>query len=62
MEKMGFSHKWIQWMVMCVESVDYSVLVNGEHVGPVIPGRVACDKGTLFPHIFLLFVQKAFLL
>lgn len=39
MIKMDFSQKWNQWMVMCIESIDYSVLVNGEHVGPVIPGR-----------------------
>jgi len=37
MIKMGFNQKWLQWMVMCIESVNYNVLVNGEHVGPVIP-------------------------
>jgi len=26
-------------MCMSVESVDYSVLVNGEQVGPIIPGQ-----------------------
>jgi hypothetical protein len=30
MTKMGFHRRWIHWMSMCVESVDYSVLVNGE--------------------------------
>lgn len=39
MVKMGFENQWIQWMCMCVESVDYSVLVNNEVVGPIIPGR-----------------------
>jgi len=38
MLKMGFNDRWVQWMSMCVESVDYSVLVNNESVGPVIPG------------------------
>ena len=38
MIKMGFSQKWIQWMAMCIESVDYNGLVNGENVGPIIPG------------------------
>jgi hypothetical protein len=28
--RMGFSDKWVHWMAICVESVDYSVLVNGE--------------------------------
>ena len=39
LHKMGFNQRWIHWMRMCVESVDYSVLVNGEQVGPIIPGR-----------------------
>ena len=25
MLKMGFDHKWIHWMSLCVESMDYSV-------------------------------------
>jgi len=37
--KMGFNNKWIHWMTMCVETADYSVLVNNEVVGPVIPSR-----------------------
>jgi len=51
MVKMGFSAKWIQWMTLCVESVDYSILVNNEKVGQVIPRRVF-DKAILFHLIF----------
>jgi len=36
MVKMGFNAKWIHWVSMCVESVNYSVLVNNEKVGPII--------------------------
>jgi len=39
MVKMGFNAKWIHWISMCVESVDYFVLVNNEQVDPIIPGR-----------------------
>ncbi|MCI00775.1 RNA-directed DNA polymerase (Reverse transcriptase), partial [Trifolium medium] len=39
MDKMGFCEKWVKWIKMCLESVQYSVLVNGENVGPIIPGR-----------------------
>jgi hypothetical protein len=34
MYKMGFSEKLIQWIMMCVETVDYSNIVNKEMVGP----------------------------
>jgi len=39
MYKMGFSGKWIQWIMICVETVDYFVIVNKEMVGPILPGR-----------------------
>lgn len=41
MHKMGFSVKWIQWITMRVETVDYFVIMNKEMVGPIIPGCVA---------------------
>ncbi|MCI20643.1 replication protein A 70 kDa dna-binding subunit, partial [Trifolium medium] len=33
MTKMGFSQKWIGWIMLCVETVDYSIIVNGNLVG-----------------------------
>jgi len=57
MIKMGFGHKWIQWMVMCVESVYYIILVNGEHVGPVIPGRGLRQRNPLSPYLFIICAQ-----
>jgi hypothetical protein len=57
MAKMGFDDKWIHWMSMCVESVDYSVLVNNEVVRQIIPGRCFV-KGTLCLRTSTSFVQK----
>jgi hypothetical protein len=44
--RMGFSDTWVQWMMLCVSSVNYSALVNYEKVGPIHPGT--------YPHICLL--------
>jgi len=37
MKKMGFSERWVSWIYMCLNFVVYSVLMNNEQVGPVIP-------------------------
>jgi len=39
MLKMGFDSKWVRWIMMCVETIDYSVIANNELVGSIIPGR-----------------------
>lgn len=52
--KMVFSEKWIEWMSLCIESVDYSILVNNEMGGPIIPDRGPCQGDPLPPHLFII--------
>jgi hypothetical protein len=39
LSKMGFCERWVKWIQMCLESVGYSVMVNGESVGPIARER-----------------------
>lgn len=39
MVKLGFNDQWISWIMLCVTSVNYSVLVNNEVVGPSVSAR-----------------------
>jgi hypothetical protein len=47
MWKMGFNEKWIKLVMMCVSSVHYAILVNGELWGHIFPTRVF-DREILF--------------
>ena len=37
MRRMSFNEKWISLMMMCVSTVSYSILINGEPKGKIIP-------------------------
>ena len=37
--KIGFSERWISLVLMCISTVSYSMLINGEAKGNIVPSR-----------------------
>ena len=51
--KLGFCDRWISWIHICISSVSYNVLINGEPKGNITPSR-AIRQGD--PHSLFLFI------
>ncbi|XP_010513536.1 PREDICTED: uncharacterized protein LOC104789557 [Camelina sativa] len=54
LRQFGFCDKQISWIMCCVTSVQYKVLINGQAYGSIKPSRWLCQGEPLSPYLFIL--------
>jgi hypothetical protein len=54
MRRMGFAPRWIHLIMMCVTTVKYAVVVNGNPSGCILPTRGLRQGDPISPYIFLI--------
>ena len=54
MRRMGFHERWIGWIMRCITTVSYSIIINEEAHGSIVPSWELRQGDTLSSYLFLL--------
>jgi hypothetical protein len=57
MARMGFCARWVNLVMQCIQTVSYSVILNGAPVGYILPSRGIRLRDLVSPYLFLIYVE-----
>ena len=57
MGKMGIQHKMIEVIMRCISTITYSICINGQTRGRIIPSRGLRQGDPLSPYLFLFYAE-----
>ena len=57
MTKLGFPKTWVGRVMSCVTTSSFSIRINGQAYGNILPSRRLCQGDPLSPYLFLLYAE-----